>query len=189
MAKMGKAKRAAGDESPAATQYVPDDQWQEIMAALAPLDRLARVMETKWGAGRLTSLVDPELAARFGRAQDKLDDAIRTNNAMEIARRVSVLMRGWEALDAAAMAVGADQVPPRTIGYEHGGRSWLIVLDPVDHDIVARDYVGGGRVVTLAELIEAFKIVSGRIAGVLEAFPGAQIRAPSGARLDDPLPF
>ena len=189
MAKMGKAKARAGDDQPAATQYVPDDQWQEIQAALAPLDRLARVMETKWGAGRLTSLVDPELAARFGRAQDKLNEAIRVNDPMEIARRVGVVMRGWEALDAAAMEIGADQVPPRTIGYEHAGRAWLIVLDPADHDKVARDYIGGGRVVTLAELVEAFKIVSGRISGVLEAFPGAQIRAPSGARLDDPLPF
>jgi hypothetical protein len=189
MAKMGKAKRAAGDDSPAATQYVPDDQWQEIMAALAPLDRLARVMETKWGAGRLTSLVDPELAARFGRAQDKLNEAIRVNDPMEIARRVGVVMRGWEALDAAAMEIGADQVPPRTIGYEHAGRPWLIVLDPVDAGIASRGVSDGAQVVTLAELLEAYKIVSGRIAGVLEAFPGAQIRAPSGARLDDPLPF
>jgi hypothetical protein len=189
MAKMGKAKARAGDDSPAATQYVPDDQWQEIMAALAPLDRLARVMETKWGAGRLTSLVDPELAARFGRAQDKLNEAIRVNDPTDIARRVGVVMRGWEALDAAAMEVGADQVPPRTIGYEHAGRPWLIVLDPVDAGIASRGVSDGAQVVTLAELLEAYKIVSGRIAGVLEAFPGAQIRAPSGARLDDPLPF
>lgn len=48
MAKAGKAKATAGDESPAANQYVPDDQWQEIQAALAPLDRLARTMEAKW---------------------------------------------------------------------------------------------------------------------------------------------
>jgi hypothetical protein len=65
----------------------------------------------------------------------------------------------------------------------------LIVLDPVDAGIASRGVSDGAQVVTLAELLEAYKIVSGRIAGVLEAFPGAQIRAPSGARLDDPLPF
>lgn len=188
-AKKTPARAAAGDESPARQRYVPDDIFQEIMAALAPLDRLARRMEEKWGCGRLPSLVDPELAARFGRAQDKLNEAIRLNDATDIARRVGVLIRGWEALDQAAMDVGADKLPARTIGYQHAGRAWVIVLDPVDYDKARADHIGGGQVVALAELIEAYKIVSGRIAGVLEAFPGAQIRAPSGARLDDPLPF
>lgn len=188
-AKQGGRAKDAGDTSPARQQYVPDDLFQEIMAALAPLDKLARRMEEKWGCGRLTSLVDPELAARFGRAQDKLSEAIRLNNATDIARRVGVLIRGWEALDQAAMDVGANKLPARTIGYQHAGRAWVIVLDPVDYDKARADHIGGGQVVALAELLEAYKIVSGRIAGVLEAFPGAQIRAPSGARLDDPLPF
>lgn len=188
-AKQGGRAKDAGDASPARQQYVPDDLFQEIMAALAPLDKLARAMELKWGCGRLTSLVDPELAARFGRAQDKLNEAIRLNDPTDIARRVGVVMRGWEALDQAAMDVGADRLPARTIGVEHGGRSWVVVLDPIDYDKARADHIDGGRVVALAELLEAYKIVSGRIAGVLEAFPGAQIRAPSGARLDDPLPF
>lgn len=188
-AKKTPASAAAGDASPARQRYVPDDLFQEIMAALAPLDKLARRMEEKWGCGRLTSLVDPELAARFGRAQDKLNEAIRLNDPTDIARRVGVLIRGWEALDQAAMDVGAHKLPARTIGVEHGGRAWVIVLDPVDYDKARADHVGGGRVVALAELLEAYKIISGRISGVLEAFPGAQIRAPSGARLDDPLPF
>ena len=179
----------AGDTTPAPSRYVPDDLFQEIMAALAPLDKLARRMEEKWGCGRLPALVDPELAARFGRAQDKLNEAIRLNDATDIARRVGVVMRGWEALDQSAMDVGADRLPARTIGVEHGGRAWVVVLDPVDYDKARAEHVHGGRVVALAELLEAYKIVSGRIAGVLEAFPGAQIRAPSGARLDDPLPF
>jgi len=187
--KQGGQGAQAGDTTPAPSRYVPDDLFQEIMAALAPLDKLARRMEEKWGCGRLTSLVDPELAARFGRAQDKLNEAIRLNDATSIARRVGVVMRGWEALDAAAMDVGADRLPARTIGYQHAGRAWVIVLDPVDYDKARAEHVHGGQVVVLAELIEAYKIVSGRIAGVLEAFPGAQIRAPSGARLDDPLPF
>jgi len=188
MRKAGKAGDAA-DLKPARQQDAPADQWLEIQNALAPLDRLAREMELKWGCGRLPALVDPDLAARFGRAQDKLNEAIRLNDPMEIARRVGVVMRGWEALDAAAMEIGADKLPARTIGVEHGGRAWVVVLDPVDYDKARADHIGGGRVVALAELIEAYKIVSGRIAGVLEAFPGAQIRAPSGARLDDPLPF
>jgi len=187
--KQGGRAKDAGDASLARQQYVPDDLFQEIMAALAPLDKLARRMEEKWGCGRLTSLVDPELAARFGRAQDKLNEAIRLNDATDIARRVGVVMRGWQALDDDATRAGADRLPARTIGVEHGGRAWVVVLDPIDYDKARADHIGGGRVVALAELLEAYKIVSGRIAGVLEAFPGAQIRAPSGARLDDPLPF
>lgn len=188
MRKAGRAGDAA-DLKPARETDAPADQWLEIQNALAPLDRLARDMELKWGAGRLPSLVDPELAARFGRAQDKLNEAIRLNAPHEIARRVGVVMRGWQALDDDATRAGADRLPARTIGVEHGGRSWVVVLDPVDYDKARADHVHGGRVVALAELIEAYKIVSGRIAGVLEAFPGAQIRAPSGARMDDPLPF
>lgn len=83
-------------------QLAPADQWSGIAEALKPLDRLARKMELKWGAGRLPALVEPELASLFGKARDKLNEAIQSNNPDVIVRRVQVMIRGWEKLDAVA---------------------------------------------------------------------------------------
>jgi hypothetical protein len=174
----------------AAVQLPPADQWSGIAEALKPLDRLAREMELKWGAGRLPALVEPELASLFGKAKDKLNEAIQCNDPDVIVRRVQVMIRGWEKLDAVASAAELETLPPRTLGYTHNGRAYVVVLDPQDYDIARHAAGEGATVVALAELLEAYKIVEGRISGVLQAFPGAQIkgaRAPS--KLDDDIPF
>ncbi len=88
----------------AAVQLPPADQWAGISEAMKPLDRLAREMELKWGAGRLPALVEPELASLFGKARDKLNEAIQCNDPDVIVRRVQVMIRGWEKLDAVASA-------------------------------------------------------------------------------------
>ena len=174
----------------AAVELDPADQWESIGEALKPLDRLARQMELKWGPGRLPGLVEPELAHKFGSAKDKLNEAIQCNNPDLIVHRVQVMMRGWQKLDDVATANAADRLPLGMLGYTHGGRSYVVVMEPQDYDVARQVAPAGATVVALAELIEAYKIVAGRIAGVLEAFPGAQIKgafAPS--KLDDEIPF
>ena len=44
--------------------------------ALKPLDKVAAELEAKWGIEHLQSLVSPDLAMRFERARQQLDDAI-----------------------------------------------------------------------------------------------------------------
>lgn len=174
----------------AVVELAPADQWESIGEALKPLDRLAREMELKWGPGRLPGLVEPELASLFGSAKDKLNEAIQCNNPDLIVRRVQVMIRGWQKLDAVASAAEMETLPPRTLGYSHGGRAYVVVLEPQDYDVARQAAQAGATVVALAELIEAYKIVAGRIAGVLDAFPGAQIKgAYAPLKLDDDIPF
>ena len=176
----------------AAVQLPPADQWSGISEAMKPLDRLAREMELKWGAGRLPALVEPELASLFGKAKDKLNEAIQCNDPDVIVRRVQVMIRGWEKLDAVASAAEMETLPARTLGYSHNGRAYVVVLEPQDYDIARHAAEEGATVVALAELLEAYKIIEGRVGSVLQAFPGAQIREVKTPRISfegDEIPF
>jgi len=186
----GKGEKMVKKAQAAVVELAPADQWESIGEALKPLDRLAREMELKWGPGRLPGLVDAELAHKFGSAKDKLNEAIQCNNPDMLLRRVEVMLRGWEKLDDVAMANGADKLPLGMLGYTHGGRSYVVVMEPQDYDMARRTAPAGATVVAMAELIESYKIIAGRIAGVLEAFPGAQIKgACAPSKLDDDIPF
>lgn len=171
-------------------EAITGDAFEAVQRALAPLDRMATEMERKWGGvERLTSFVSPELAAKFGSAQDKLNVAIRINDPEAVAAKVAVLMRGWQALDKAATEAGADKLQPSCIGASHNGQSYIIVTDEADYERACQLYADKSSVVSVAELLEAYKVIKYRIAGVKEAFKGARLIR---ARVDgpnDPLPF
>jgi hypothetical protein len=161
-----------------------------VTEALKPLDRLAVEMERKWGCGRLVRLVSPEMAAKFGSAQDKLNEAIRSDDGDEVARRAAVMVRGWQALDKAATEAGAEALPARVLSVRHEGRSFLIVWDRTDLDKVAREALDPSEVVTVGELLTAYDVLKDRIAGVKRAFPGAEVTRVSPLPVGgDGLPF
>ena len=62
-----------------------------IDAALATVDEVAHAMERKWGIGRLERLVEPDLAAKFVSAQEKLNKAIETNDVAQVVKRAETL--------------------------------------------------------------------------------------------------
>ena len=181
----GSGRQAKG--SPATLVWV--EQAEAVSAALRPLDRVAVEMEAKWGVGRLPRLVAPELAARFGSAKDKLNEAIRANDGAEVAKRAAVLIRGWQALDQAATEAGAEALPLRTIGVNHEGRSYVVAWDRGDVHKAAMLSPDPSRVVTVAELLVAYEALRNRIAGVKQAFPGAEVTRVSIPRGGDDLPF
>lgn len=171
-------------------EAITGDAFEVVQKALAPLDRIAQAMERKWGsAERLASLVSPEMAAKFGSAQDKLNLAVRMNDPEQVAAKASVLIRGWQALDKAATEAGAAKLVPSCIGARHNGQAYVIVTDESDYERACELYGHESCVVSVAELLEAYKIIKYRIAGVKEAFKGARLIR---ARVDgpnDPLPF
>ena len=83
-----------------------------IHHAILPLDRAASEMELKWGCERLPSLVSPETAARFGSAKAKLDAAILANDPQEVARRATVMIKGWAKMDLEATEMGHEALSP-----------------------------------------------------------------------------
>jgi hypothetical protein len=125
-----------------------------MIAALAPLDRLAADMETRWGVGRLPSLVSPETAARFASAKRKLDLAIRAKSADTAAARATVLCRGWRVLDAEARALGhaPDDLPVWCIRHPVTEKSFAIVKHPADAG-AAQQRFPDHTVLTLADLV------------------------------------
>jgi hypothetical protein len=82
-----------------------------IHHAIKPLDKMATDMELKWGCDRLPSLVSPAMAAKFGSAKAKLDQAIELNGPAEVVHAVGVMLRGWAALDAEATKAGHKPLP------------------------------------------------------------------------------
>ena len=166
-----------------------EEQSEAVSDALRPLDRIAVEMEAKWGVGRLPRLVTPELAAKFGSARDKLNEAIRANDGEAVAKRAAVMMRGWQALDVAATEAGCEALPLRTIGVKHEGRSYVIAWDRADVHKAAKLAPDASLVVTINELLVAYEALRQKIAGVKEAFPGAELTRVSIPPGGDALPF
>ena len=74
-------------------------------SCLEDLDRIAIEMELVW-SGNLQNHVAAELKAKFEAQQEKLNDAIASDDDELIAKRASAMSRAWRALDAAARADG-----------------------------------------------------------------------------------
>ncbi len=182
---MGKMKEQARASIP----VVPEDVVAAIEEAVKPLDRVAVEMEGKWGAGRLARLVSPATAARFGAAREKLDAAIRENDADAVAHRAAVVIRGWQALDAEATANGADALPPKTWSVkDDDGRDYTLVLDRADVHLVASLSDAPERVVTVSELLVAWRALRDRASGVeavKRQWPGATIERLDETRGDE----
>lgn len=78
-----------------------------IRAILDGLDHVVRLIEYRWGVGRLRLLVDDGLRAKFDRQARLLDKAIESNLEADIKIQADGLKRGYIALEAAAIAAKA----------------------------------------------------------------------------------
>jgi len=181
----GSGRQANG--SPATLGWI--EQAEAVTEALRPLDRVAVEMEGKWGVGRLVRLVSPEMAARFGSAKDKLNDAIRANDGESVANRAAVLIRGWQALDNAATEAGCEALPLRTVAVQHNGRSYVVAWDGGDVHKAAKLSRSPENVVSVHELLVAYEALKSKIDGVKQAFPGAEVIKVSIPPGGDALPF
>ena len=170
-------------------RIVYEEQAQAVTDALKPLDRVAVEMEARWGVGRLPRLVPPEMAARFGSAKHKLDEAIRANDGEAVAKRAAVMIRGWHVLDHAATEAGCEALPLRTVGVRHDGRAYVVAWDRADVHRAAMLSDEPGRVVTVHELLVAWEAMRAKIAGVKAAFPGAEVVRAKLSPGGDDLPF
>ena len=182
---MAKVKEQAKADAP-----IWREQNESVSRAIQPLDLVAAEVEGLWGYGRLPRLVSPEMAQKFGSAQDRLNAAIKANDGEEVAKRAAVLIRGWRALAEAAEAAGHAPLPEGTWSVAHEGRAFTIVLNRADADAVARHNRSPETVLCIHELLAAWSVLRGR--EVMEAiktkFPGSTVQ-----RLDekrgDHLPF
>lgn len=161
-------------------------------AALAPFDERAIASERMWGVDRLIGLVSPETAARWASALGKLNAAVDAADISETVKYVGVCLRGFDAMDAEAMAAGHNPIAPDVweialddgtiIGVYRDGRDWRAIQEmrPAVKLYSLREIVIGFLAKNEAfEKIEAVKAV----------FPGAEIKAITKMSMEDDIPF
>jgi hypothetical protein len=169
-----------------------------IHHAILPLDRAASEMELKWGCERLPSLVSPETAARFGSAKAKLDAAILANDPQEVARRATVMIRGWAKMDLEATEMGHEALSPDIWSHTTStGFKLAVARSNADtlKSIRTDDRLEGVAVYSLDEIARILEAESYRLLDtVKKTFPEAKVaktrkkKAPAPL-FDDGVPF
>ena len=167
-----------------------------IHHSIKPLDRIATEMEIKWGCDRLVSLVSPQTAAKFGSAKAKLDAAIESNVAPDVARTAGVMMRGWTALDAEATKGGHRPLQPNIWCHTtEAGFKFAVAQGNPDalKAIITHPELEGVAVYSLDEIGRLLESASMSLVNAAkDRFPGAtvkSVRMPPAGEMVDEVPF
>ena len=175
-------------------EYVPMNSFDhdKIHGALKPLDAVAADIERRWGSGRIETLVSPETGAKFEAARAKLDVALHNQDADEVVRRATVMMRGWKALEDEAIASGHGAVSPEiwhATAPREGGDDELqivIVKDNIDATL-AETGVPVYNVTEIARIVRAWRSQAD-VHTVKGLFKGAEVVKMRELE-DDEVPF
>ena len=162
----------------------PDASSSEIECdyGIAPMDRVATIMDLKWGIDRLPELVSPDMAAKYGRAMAHMNECIRLGDPANCAAAAQNCIKGLNAMDADAEQNGMDQATGTLFEFE---------LDPSDggeafHFGVMEDGVQWQTakakrpdlmLFTKREIAMALQayVRSPMVAATKDAFPGSEI--------------
>lgn len=170
-------------------------EWCWHPAPRSRLDQTANDMERKWGIGRLSLLVSPELAARFMAAQD-VHGAGPTATRSQ-ADLDAMMARAWAAMDAEASARGASPLPPaiHEIPLEGcPGAVAAICLDDEHAQAVLLRAKHEGRTVSVWTLVEVVRVIQANelVNRIKDRWPGAVVlptKARGGRVPQDAIPF
>ena len=102
--------------------------------AVEALDEVAHSCERKWGVDRLPRLVPVDLAEKFYRQVEQLNDAIADEatggSVANVEFEAGRMVNAWRALDAAAEAAGAEEASGLYLSARMAdGRSLVICSD------------------------------------------------------------
>lgn len=135
---------------------------QEIRRQMWRLDEVAVKMETKWGYDGLVPLVSAETARKWKAQKDKLDKAIRSENVADITALVDGTIRGYEKLEAEALAAGYTPHKPEVWDFTHpeSGRHYRICKTLLDARRMAQEGVVVYTLGEVARILEANQLVN-----------------------------
>jgi hypothetical protein len=177
--------------------FNPQAHKDQIMCdyAIAPMDRLAIQMDTKWGIDMLPELVSVETAQKYGSAMAKMNKAIEENNPEECKVRAEIVVRGLKAMDAEAERLGAQRASTDIWEIELDGEMFGIMKDGRSWQKI-KEQRPDLELLTLREVALAYRHFRDHKAGefekaVKESFPAAEvidIRAKPKV-FDDDIPF
>tara|TARA_R110000787_G_scaffold89337_6_gene189221 strand:- start:2288 stop:2854 length:567 start_codon:yes stop_codon:yes gene_type:complete len=188
---MAKTKRQKPDQITNPTLYAQPIA-DGIHHAIKPLDRIANRMELKYGCDRLQSLVSPATAKLFGSAKAKLDQAIQDNNPEDVAKRATVLMKGWHKMDEEASEAGHQPLKPSIWSHTtDDGFKFAVAQGNADaiKAIRTNAEMEGVAVYSLEEIGRILENESMHVVNSIKAvFPDAKVTKVK-RDLDDPVPF
>lgn len=121
---------------PMVDNITPDQYY--INQLLDKLDTKAAEVESRWGVARLERLVSFEMAQKWSRQMGRLQKAISENDVFTLPEIVSGTIRGYDALEADAIAQGNkphDAPFAWTVGLP-SGRTLAIVRSPKDASLM-----------------------------------------------------
>ena len=165
-------------------------QWVERV------DKTARGYELKWGVGRLTYLVDADLATRFNQQLVQFNEIVwsETSDVQAFISVCEAMMRGWAALNADANAKGHKPLSPLVWeGVTSDGHVIAFVRTREEANVAVAALKGRlASVWTIGEIVSMLESRWAEVSKVKEIFPGAtvtKVRARKREELNDDIPF
>jgi hypothetical protein len=145
--------------------------------ALAPFDAAVREMDKRWGVDRLPELVSTESAAKWGKAMAGLNAAIDAQDPDKTKFWCEVCIRGLNAMDAEAVALGRQVSDPDIWEYELDGTVFGIIADNREWPAAyaKRPGIAIFSMREVAVALQAHK--NGLVNAAKLAFPGAEVKA------------
>lgn len=167
---------------PMSDNITPDQYY--INQLLDNLDAKACEVESRWGVGRIERLVSFDMAQKWSRQMEKLTVAISKNDVFTLTEIVSGTIRGYEAMEADAIAQGHKPMH-ETVGMSvmlPSGKELLIVRSRVDAENAKRKDCVVWTLDEVANIIEnKFTLVN----QIKAALPEAELKAFDFAKGDE----
>jgi hypothetical protein len=163
--------------------------YEGIKSVIDGVDEQARIMEARWGVGRLDLLVDDETRVKFRRQLSRFNEAIEAHDFERIKAAGAAMRRAWVALDEIATRNGSQHLSPECweIAMPNGR---VIALCRTNADAFAE--VRSGRHVEVWTVEEIARVIVNfpEVAKAKEVWPGALVesaraKAPPAAGLFD----
>ena len=140
----------------------------------APLERVGKEMDLRWGVNVLPTLVSVESAARWAKAVNGLEAAVKEQDASKTKAWVEVCLRGYAAMDKEAIEAGRKFADPEIWEYEFNGHVFGVIADNKEWP-AAYAKRPGLTIYTMREVAIALAASADIVATVKDAFPGAQV--------------
>jgi hypothetical protein len=133
------------------------------------LDDVASGYEAVWGVGKLESLVPPDLARKWDAQKLKLDEAIQAGDENRVRLLVDGCIRGYGALNDAALSAGYKPITPDFWEYKHpSGQIYRVCKNNFDSQSLHKTVDKGVIIMSLGEIINLYHAQQNRIYASLD---------------------
>lgn len=165
----------------------------EIQKIIDRFDAVSFRFESRWGIGRLFSIIDEELKRKWDSQIVKINNAIETNDLNALHPLVEGAIRGWAALESNAISLGYNPLSSniREVKHPESGKVYRFVLD--DYEAKQEE---GKETFTLLECARIIEAHYSKLNDIKSVFPDCKITSITNNKKEkfnwkkgDELPF